>query len=229
MPCTRKIDGFVASLGLRNQQHAGKGPRTVPLHPSPAPTPGDVLDRSGDVPERQWGAMRQVRMPREDAVSPGGPAARSGGPGCGVFPRPFQLAVRTDGDLLRHRERPRQGKVRHRRGRARAGHLLRDGPPERPGGDPCEEGGVGPRAGPAGAEGDEGARRLLGGALRPRGSLFARLEGSTPFRMPGQEKTVRGRSWPIHDGILDTPWESPKMYKTIGVHAGTSTFTGEGY
>jgi hypothetical protein len=65
--------------------------------------------------------------------------------------------------------------------------------------------------------------------FRPGGALFARLDGSTPFRMPGQEKTVRGRSWAIHDGILDTPWESPKMYKTIGVHAGASTFTGEGY
>jgi acetoin utilization protein AcuC len=40
---------------------------------------------------------------------------------------------------------------------------------------------------------------------------------------------VRGRSWAIHDGILDTPWEGPKMCKKIGVHAGTSTFTGEGY
>ncbi len=65
--------------------------------------------------------------------------------------------------------------------------------------------------------------------FRPGDVLCARLDGSTPFRMPGQEKTVRGRSWAIHDGILDDPWESPKMYKTIGVHAGVSTFTGEGY
>jgi hypothetical protein len=65
--------------------------------------------------------------------------------------------------------------------------------------------------------------------FRPGGVLHARLDGSTPFRMPGQEKTVRGRSWAIHDGVLDVPWESPKMYKTIGVHAGTRTFNGEGY
>jgi len=71
--------------------------------------------------------------------------------------------------------------------------------------------------------------RKIDREFRPGGALFARLDGSTPFRMPGQEKTVRGRSWAIHDGILDTPWEGPKMYKTIGVHAGTSTFTGEGY
>lgn len=65
--------------------------------------------------------------------------------------------------------------------------------------------------------------------FRPGGALHDRLDGSTPFRMPGQEKTVRGRSWAIHDGILDEPWESLKMYKTIGVHGGVSTFTGEGY
>ena len=65
--------------------------------------------------------------------------------------------------------------------------------------------------------------------FRPGGALHVRLDGSTPFRMPGQEKTVRGRSWAIHDGILDQPWESPKMYKTIGVNGGVSTFTGEGY
>jgi hypothetical protein len=71
--------------------------------------------------------------------------------------------------------------------------------------------------------------REIDRAFRPGGALLARLDGSTPFRMPGQEKTVRGRSWAIHDGILDEPWESPKMHKTIGVHAGVSTFTGEGY
>jgi hypothetical protein len=56
------------------------------------------------------------------------------------------------------------------------------------------------------------------------GTLFERLDGSTPFRKKGMEKTVRGRSWAIHDGILDEPWVSPKMYKTIGAHAGVCTF-----
>ncbi|HSL92875.1 MAG TPA: hypothetical protein VK863_09510 [Candidatus Limnocylindrales bacterium] len=65
--------------------------------------------------------------------------------------------------------------------------------------------------------------------FRPGGALHARLDGSTPFRKPDYWKTVRGRSWAIHDGILDEPWESPKMYKTIGVNAGICTFTGEGY
>lgn len=71
--------------------------------------------------------------------------------------------------------------------------------------------------------------REIDRGFRPAGDLLPRLDGSTPFRMPGQEKTVRGRSWAIHDGILDSPWESPKMVKRIGVHAGVNTFTGEGY
>ena len=65
--------------------------------------------------------------------------------------------------------------------------------------------------------------------FRPGGELHARLDGSTPFRRAGQERTVRGRAWAIHDGVLGEPWESPKMYKTVGVHAGVTTFTGEGY
>lgn len=65
--------------------------------------------------------------------------------------------------------------------------------------------------------------------FRIDGDLTARLDGSTPFRQEGGERSVRGRSWAIHDGILGDPWESPKMYKTIGVHAGVCTFTGERY
>jgi len=65
--------------------------------------------------------------------------------------------------------------------------------------------------------------------FRPGGELHQRLDGSTPFRKPEQARTVRGRSWAIHDGVLGEPWESPKMYKTIGVNAGVSTFSGEGY
>ena len=75
--------------------------------------------------------------------------------------------------------------------------------------------------------------------FRPGGALFRKLDGSTPFRMPGMEKTVHGRSWAIHDGILDGPWDDPlpdkivtctwddiRIYKTIGVHAGLNTFPG---
>jgi hypothetical protein len=53
----------------------------------------------------------------------------------------------------------------------------------------------------------------------PGGTLFKRLDGSTPFRQPGAERTVRGRSWAIHDGILNEPFTGVKMYKRVGVHA----------
>jgi len=58
----------------------------------------------------------------------------------------------------------------------------------------------------------------------PDGELFRRLDGSTPFRMPGAEKTVRGRSWAIQDGILTEPFTDFHMYKHIGVNAGLCTF-----
>jgi len=59
----------------------------------------------------------------------------------------------------------------------------------------------------------------------PGGSLTTRLDGSTPFRMPGMEKSVHGRSWAIHDGIMDEPWEDVRIYKLIGVDATVNTFT----
>jgi hypothetical protein len=58
----------------------------------------------------------------------------------------------------------------------------------------------------------------------PGGALFRRLDGSSPFRMPGMERTVRGRSWAIHDGILDEPWDDVRIYRTIGENAGIDTF-----
>jgi acetoin utilization protein AcuC len=63
--------------------------------------------------------------------------------------------------------------------------------------------------------------------FKPGGILFRRLDGSTPFRQPGMERTVHGRSWAVHDGIMDDPWENILIYKTIGVHAGVNTFTVE--
>lgn len=49
--------------------------------------------------------------------------------------------------------------------------------------------------------------------FQPGGELYARLDGSTPFRRPGMEKTVRGRAWAIHDGILGEPWRGIEMYR----------------
>jgi len=60
--------------------------------------------------------------------------------------------------------------------------------------------------------------------FQPDGEFFQRLDGSTPFRQPGAEKTVRGRSWAIHDGILGEPYTDYHMYKHIGKLAGVSTF-----
>lgn len=56
------------------------------------------------------------------------------------------------------------------------------------------------------------------------GLLHQRLDGSTPFRRPGAERSVRGRSWAIHDGILNEPYSGVKMYKRTGIHAGVVTF-----
>jgi hypothetical protein len=58
----------------------------------------------------------------------------------------------------------------------------------------------------------------------PDGVLFKRLDCSTPFRMPGAEKTVRSRSWAIQDGILNEPFTDFHMYKRIGANAGVCTF-----
>lgn len=60
--------------------------------------------------------------------------------------------------------------------------------------------------------------------FHPGGLLFRRLDGSSPFRMPGMEQTVRGRSWAIHDGIMDEPWDEVRIYKMIGIHAGLNSF-----
>jgi hypothetical protein len=58
-----------------------------------------------------------------------------------------------------------------------------------------------------------------------RGNVYhRRLDGSTPFRMPGFERTVRGRSWAIHDGILGQPWDGLRIYDQIGQKAGVDTF-----
>ena len=63
----------------------------------------------------------------------------------------------------------------------------------------------------------------------PGGNLLAKLDSSTPFRQRGAEKTVRGRSWAIQDGILGMPWTSPKLYKPMGKAVGVNTFRGQGY
>ena len=59
--------------------------------------------------------------------------------------------------------------------------------------------------------------------FQPGGHLYAKLDGSTPFRRPEMANSIRGRSWAIHDGVLEEAWDGIKMYKRLGVHAGIST------
>ncbi|MDX1995805.1 MAG: hypothetical protein SF029_25715 [bacterium] len=60
--------------------------------------------------------------------------------------------------------------------------------------------------------------------FQPGGDLYHRLTAENPFRHPDAWRTIRGRSWAIHDGILGHPFTGFQMYKRIGVHAGVSTF-----
>ncbi len=80
----------------------------------------------------------------------------------------------------------------------------------------------------------EGFRRMqrIHQAFQPGGKLFQKLIDSNPFRQPGFEKTIRGRSWAIHDGviseidddILEEGWFSPKMYLMVGQPHSVCTF-----
>ncbi len=69
--------------------------------------------------------------------------------------------------------------------------------------------------------------------FQPGGLLYEKLDDSTYFRRKGMEKTVRGRSWAIYDGIFaeafDDEWESPKMYKMIGKDHKVNTFPDQIY
>lgn len=60
--------------------------------------------------------------------------------------------------------------------------------------------------------------------FQPGGELHARLNPSNPFRQPSAWRTVRGRSWAIHDGILGHPFTGFQMYKRLGITAGITTF-----
>lgn len=70
-----------------------------------------------------------------------------------------------------------------------------------------------------------GRRRmeLIQNGFQPGGDLAARLDGSSPFRQPEAAKSIRRRSWAIHDGLLGEPFTEVTMYKRLGKDAGTST------
>jgi hypothetical protein len=58
------------------------------------------------------------------------------------------------------------------------------------------------------------------------GELLARLDGSTLFRKLEAAKSIRLRSWAIHDGLLGEPFTHVTMYKHVGKEAGISTCQG---
>ena len=77
----------------------------------------------------------------------------------------------------------------------------------------------------------QGLRKMqwLDTHFRPGGLLHGKLDSSTPFRRPDAWRTVRGRSWAIHDGILGEPWYGVKMYKRVAKQAGRDTFPDGAY
>jgi hypothetical protein len=50
----------------------------------------------------------------------------------------------------------------------------------------------------------------------PEGDLLPLLDGSTPFRQPEAARSIRLRSWAIHDNILGEPFDKVTMYKEVG-------------
>ena len=65
------------------------------------------------------------------------------------------------------------------------------------------------------------------------GMLYEKLDGSTPFRKKGMDRTIRGRSWAIYDGVyfdaFGEEWESPVMYRMVGRDMKVNTFPDQVY
>ena len=71
-------------------------------------------------------------------------------------------------------------------------------------------------------------------SLREGGPLLKALDASSDFRGPEAARTVRGRSWAIHDGIGEGLRAGGgvggvKMYKAAGRRAAINTFPGAIY
>ena len=60
--------------------------------------------------------------------------------------------------------------------------------------------------------------------FQPDGEYYKKLDDSNPFRKSNAWKTIRGRSWAIHDGILGYSFSEFQMYKRLGIDAGINTF-----
>jgi hypothetical protein len=63
-------------------------------------------------------------------------------------------------------------------------------------------------------------------AFSADGVLASGLDGSSSFRTPEAARTVRGRSWALHDGLAPGAWGGVKMYRVAGRQAGINTFPG---
>lgn len=74
----------------------------------------------------------------------------------------------------------------------------------------------------------QGQQRMaeIANGFQPGGVLHAKLDNSSPFRRPALAANIRGRSWAIHDGVLDAPWDRVRMIKRLGVAAGVCTCPG---
>lgn len=60
--------------------------------------------------------------------------------------------------------------------------------------------------------------------FQPGNQLHRQLDDSTPFRSQHAWKTVLGRSWAIHDGVLGHAFSGVQMYKRVGGMAHVCTF-----
>jgi len=55
------------------------------------------------------------------------------------------------------------------------------------------------------------------------GDLKEKLDGSTPFRAPNADRSLRLRSWAVYDGILGHTFQDVVMYKLVGKHSHSYT------
>ena len=58
------------------------------------------------------------------------------------------------------------------------------------------------------------------------GALVEKLNGGNPFRSSNAARSIRLRSWAIHDGILGEPFTNVTMYKHVGVSANINSALG---
>ena len=63
----------------------------------------------------------------------------------------------------------------------------------------------------------------------PGGDLLPLLDGSNPFRQPDAARSIRLRSWAIHDGLLGEPFDNVTMYKKLDHLSGVATAPGVGW